>query len=421
MSSLKAFSTKIFGSKYFVIFLIFLIILSIIARIISLPIIGFHGDFGVFNTWARDLQKYGLAGFYQNSSCNYLPIYVYFLKFSLALQPLIGHLNSAWSHDQVVWISYKLPSFVFDLLTGLAIYLFIAKKTKNKTLGLGGAVFYLFNPVIYHNTYIYGQDNVLLYLPTVLLFYMLAQKRIIIAGIAAALLLLIKPTGIIIVPFVLLFLILENGKNYRVYLKFLLAFYITLQLLILPFYFRLPWEYAKMFILSLTSGNGYKVTQMYSYNLWYLLTGSDAISDTTRFLGKSYNFWGQAMFAAVYCATLLLLYRYRLRFYLILATVIYFSFFIFPTRVHEAYLLFAFPILILAVFIYRNYFLAIIYIIETLVYSYNIWGYWPWRLSRLPLHYGGRLALPAAIIITIAPAVLIAYYIFINDRKVKSS
>lgn len=398
--------------------LLFLIIISVCIRIMSLPIPVFQGDFATFNSWANELKTFGFTHFYQNSSCNYLAIYAYLLKFSTLIQPLIHFLNSSWSQDQVIGISYKLPCFIFDLLTAYFIFIFIARETKNKLLGTLGVVFYLFNPVIFHNTYIYGQNNVLLYLPTVALLYFLTSKKFIYAGISMAILLLIKPTGIIIVPFALLILILQNKGNYKAYLRFFLSFYIALQLLILPFSFRLPWEYLKMFIEFLTTNNGYKLTQMYSYNFWYLTTGKDYLPDSIIFWGKSYYFWGLLMFAISYIVSLLLLYLYRTKSYLILATVIYFSFFIFPTRVHEGYLLFAFPIFILAVFVYKNYVLGLLYLLTTLVYSYNIWGYWPWELAKyIDIQYAGRYAVFAAYIITLTPLVLICYFIYLNRKK----
>ena len=413
---------KIKNPKVVWIVLIGLIILAVYIRIISLPILGFAPDFEAFNGWAGELKSFGLVHFYQNSSCNYLAIYTYLLRLAAFIQPAIHALNSAWSQDQVVWISYKLPCFIFDLLTAYFIFLFILRETKNKLLGTLGVVFYLFNPVIFHNTYIYGQNNVLLYLPTVALLYFLTGKKFILAGISMAILLLIKPTGIIIVPFALLILILQNKHDCKAYLKFFFAFYIALQLLILPFSYRLPWDFIKVFIQSLTTGNGYKLTQMYSYNLWYLTTGKDWLPDSIVFWGKSYYFWGLLMFAVSYLVSLLLTYVYKTKFYLILATVIYFSFFIFPTRVHEGYLLFAFPIFILAVFIYKNYILGLLYLLTTAVYSYNIWGYWPWELSRyLDIHYAGRYAVFSAYTITLTPLVLICYFIYLNRKSKESS
>lgn len=398
-----------------------LVVFSIVIRIMFLPVPVFQGDFSIFNAWAEELKFYGFAHFYQNSGCNYLAVYAYILKFSTLIQPTIHSLNSSWSQDQVIGISYKLPCFIFDLLTAYFILLFIFKQTKNKLLGVLGAIFYLYNPVIFHNTYIYGQNNVLLYLPTVAMFYFLTEKKFIYTGASLALLLLVKPTGIIIVPFVLLMFILQNKVNYKAYLKFFLSFYITLQLLILPFSFRLPWNFADTFWTALTTGNGYKLTQMYSYNIWYILTGSNWLPDSITFWGKSYYFWGMLMFAVTYFISLLFLYLYRSRFYLILATVIYFAFFIFPTRVHEGYLLFAFPIFILAMFIYRNYVLGFLYLLTSLVYAYNIWGYWPWELGKyVPMAYGGRGALFSAYVLTLTPLFLICYYIYLNYKTRKN-
>ena len=394
-----------------------LLAFALFLRIIFLPVLGFHGDFQIFNLWASDLSKYGIFKFYENSGCNYLPLYVYILKFSTLIQPLIHRINSAWTDNQVVWISYKFPCFVFDLLTAYFLFLFILKKTKNKLLGTLGSVFYLFHPALFHNTYIYGQNNVLIYFPTILLLYTLSEKKYYWAGFSLALLLLIKPTSIIIFPFIVALFILENKKDYKAYLKFFLSAYLFVQILILPFYFRLPWDFARLFFQFLTTGNPYKVTMMYSYNLWFLLTGSDPVADSIKFLGKSYYFWGLLMFSASYLISLLLLYS-KTKGYLILMVIIYFSFFVFPTRVHEGYLLFAFPVFILAIFIYRNYLLGLIFILSSLAYSYNIWSYWPSRLSSyISIYYNNGYARPTAYLITFTPLFLIGYFLFINLSK----
>ena len=418
MKSLKSFLAQINASRYYPLGLLFLIALAVILRIYALPILGFHGDFQIFNLWGDQLDQAGFTQFYELSRSNYLPIYVYILKFSNLIQPLIHGLNQSWSTDQVNWISYKFPCLIFDLGTAYFIYLLIRRKTQNVALALWGVIFYLYNPVLFHNTYIYGQNNVLLYLPTIALLYTLDLKKYIWAGIAFAAMLLIKPTGIIIAPIVILFLILAIKKDYKSYLKFVLSAYFTIQILILPFFFRLPTDYLKFFFDSLTSGNGYKVTQMYSYNLWYLLTGSGAVSDATLFHGRSYNFWGQVMFALSYLISFVLMYLARAKNYLIILTVIYFCFFIFPTRVHEGYLLFAFPIFILTIFIYRSYILGLIYLLSLLAYSYNIWGYWPWKLiTYLPLYYGGRFANTAALLIVLTPLALVCYFVYVRMVK----
>lgn len=422
MKSLKAFLSKIKALKIHWFVLFALLALALFLRIIFLPKSGFHGDFGIFNLWASELSKYGFLNFYQNSTCNYLPLYIYLLKFSTLIQPLIHWLNSAWTNDQVVWISYKFPGLIFDLLTAYFLFLFIFKKTKNKMLGVLGSIFYLFHPALFHNTYIYGQNNVLLYFPTILLLYTLSQKRYYGAGFSLALLLLVKPTGIIILPFIIALFILENKKDYKAYLKFFLSSYLFIQILILPFYFRLPWDFARMFFEFLTAGNAYKVTMMYSYNLWFLLTGSEPVADSIKFWRVSYYFWGLLMFAVFYLISLWLLWRSKAKGYLILLVVIYFSFFVFPTRVHEGYLLFAFPVFVLAAFVYQDLVLASLYILSVLAYSYNIFSYWPSRLlNYLTLYYNDKYASLIASLITLMPAVLLVYFIWYARKQKKIS
>jgi Gpi18-like mannosyltransferase len=415
---MNAFLSKIKSLKIDWLILFILLASALVLRVIFLPVLGFHGDFQIFNIWASELSKYGISKFYENSGCNYLPLYVYILKFSILIQPLIRHLNLAWTDNQVVWISYKFPCLIFDLLTAYFIYLFIFKQTKNKLWGALGAVIYLFHPALFHNTYIYGQNNVLMYFPTILLLYTLSEKKYYWAGFSLALLLLVKPTSIIILPFIVVLFILGNKKDYQAYLKFFLSAYLFVQILILPFYFRLPWNFAHLFFQFLTTGNPYKVTMMYSYNLWFLLTGSAPVPDSVKFLGRSYHFWGLLMFSVSYLISLLLLLYSKTKGYLILIVVIYFSFFVFPTRVHEGYLLFAFPVFALAVFIYKDSILAILYLLSTLAYSYNLFSYWPSRLSNyMTIYYDDKYASGIAYFITLMPAILLIYFILYGRKK----
>ncbi|MBI3443664.1 glycosyltransferase family 39 protein, partial [Candidatus Woesebacteria bacterium] len=247
-----------------------------------------------------------------------------------------GFLYWLWLAGKVGWLSdlmIKIPVVFADVATGALIW-WVVRKADKKFANLV-FFFYILNPAVIFNGSVWGQiDGIFTLFLFLSAYFLIKKENYIASSLFWALSFLIKPQAIAVLP--ALSIVIFKKFSFKGLLFSTLVTLVTLLPLSLPFFpqnpvLGLPALVAKM------SGY-YSYTSVFAFNFWSLVGMWKP--DSQVFLGLSLFWWGIILYAASLVA---IIYGFRKNLdnkvviYLILA-LSSFSFFLFPTRVHERYL-----------------------------------------------------------------------------------
>jgi dolichyl-phosphate-mannose-protein mannosyltransferase len=297
------------------------LLISFIVRILLFPLQGYPIDTNDFIAWFGTAAQHGVRPFYDVAGfADYPPFNVYIFW-------LFGSLANAFSISMATMV--KIVPNIFDLGTALLIYLFVRKQTTIK-LSILSVALYAFNPAVIHNTAVWGQfDSVYTFFLILSLILALKSKPLPSAAVFA-IGLLTKPQAIALLPLVAFLIYKKNGL--KTLLISILVFSATIFLVILPF----QWSNPITFLSKIYFGayGGYAYTSINAFNLWalYGLWAPDG------------NFFilGWILFGAFAVFVLYFLHkRFEVSGEMIGifgAFMLFFTFFMLPTRIHERYL-----------------------------------------------------------------------------------
>jgi predicted membrane-bound dolichyl-phosphate-mannose-protein mannosyltransferase len=172
-----------------------------------LPRSGFESDIGTFTAWALRLAEQGSGSFYATTDfADYPPGYLYVLWLIGGLGHLLAPLASTDPASATTAL-IKLPAIVADVLVGLLLYRVVrswrAPRVDAHRLGLIAAALYLFNPVTWYDSAVWGQTDAFGALVTLATIAALVRGNSEGASALAVLAALIKPQfGIVLLPIV---------------------------------------------------------------------------------------------------------------------------------------------------------------------------------------------------------------------------
>jgi Gpi18-like mannosyltransferase len=310
--------------------------LSFLIRVLLFPTQGYANDMATFAYWFNTAADNGPRVFYSVVLwCDYPPLNVYFFWGFGSLAKALS-LSGA----PAIYSIIKLLPNLFDTATAFLIYVFVRKRLDFNSALLAAAL-YAFNPAVIFNAAVWGQfDAIYTFLLVLSLMLALASKPEL-SAITYILGVLTKPQSIALLPLIV-FLILKK-KGWRRLLTSILAGAATLFAVIIPF----EWSNPITFLTDIYFGayGGYEVTSVNAFNMWAL--GGLWVPDGNLFIV------GWILFGTFAVFTLCVLYK---RFnasgemlVLFSAFMLFFGFFMLPTRIHERYLFPALSILALMV------------------------------------------------------------------------
>ncbi|MCJ7793386.1 hypothetical protein MUP42_00480 [Candidatus Bathyarchaeota archaeon] len=311
-----------------------LLLVSFLVRVLLFPLQGYQNDMATFSYWFNTAAEHGIRPFYtvvwQNVGwIDYPPfnVYIFWAFGSLAKAASISTVNMV-----------KLVPNLFDLATGLLIYVFVRKQASFK-LALMATALYTFNPAVIYNAAVWGQFDAIYTFFLILSLILALKSKPKLSAASFAIGLLTKPQGIALAPLVAFLIYKKNGlKNLLVSV---LVFTATVFLVILPF----EWSNPVTFLSNIYFGayRGYAYTSINAFNLWGLY--GLWVPDGNLFI------LGWALFGAFAVFTLYFLHkRFNNSGELIAifsAFMFFFAFFMLPTRIHERYLFPAISVLAL--------------------------------------------------------------------------
>lgn len=290
-----------------------------------------------FSYWFNTAAEHGIRPFYtvvlrDVGWIDYPPFNVYIFW-------AFGSLAKAVSAFGISTVNIvKLAPNLFDLATAGLIYVFVRKQLSFKQSLLATAL-YAFNPAVIFNTAIWGQFDAIYTFFLVLSLMLALKSKPKLSAAAFAIGLLTKPQAIALAPLVAYLIYRKNGLKSMLFS--VLVFAVSVLVVIAPF----EWTNPVTFLSRIYFGayGGYAYTSINAFNLWGLF--GLWTPDGNLFI------IGWALFGAFTAFTLYVLHK---RFnasgellVLFSAFMLFFAFFMLPTRIHERYLFPAISILAL--------------------------------------------------------------------------
>ena len=289
-----------------------------------------------FMSWFQTAADYGPRVFYTKTWCDYPPFNIYFFwVFGLLAKNLSLFGSSFFTYVM------KLPPNLFDMATAFLIFAFVRKRLTFK-MALIATTLYAFNPAVVFNAAVWGQFDAIYTFFLILSLYLALNSKPKLAVVAFMLGILTKPQSIALAP-LFIFLIYRKYDWKGLFISALVAV-VTVFAVILPFQWSNPVTFLSNIYFGAYQGYGY--TTVNAFNVW-AFGGMWQPETQASFL------IGWIMFAAL---TAFVLYFVNKRFrasnemiVLFAAFVLFFGFFMLPTRIHERYLFPAMAVLALMI------------------------------------------------------------------------
>ncbi len=296
---------------------------SLVIRVLLFPQKGYEIDTNCFTSWMSTAASQGISPFYNAAGfADYPPFNVYVFWFFGSA----ANLSGIGIENIIKWV----PN-IFDLVTAIAIFYFVRQQSSFK-IAITATAFYTFNAAVIYNTSVWGQYDALytMFLVISLMFALKSKPEL--SAAAFALGILTKPQGIALLPLIVLLIYKKNGAKRL--LTSVAAFTAVVFLVIAPFQFPDGNPISFLTKIYFDSYSYYHYTSINAFNLWGMV--GMWVPDGNLYLV------GWAMFIAVAAFTLFVVHkRYGVSGdYLVIfaAFMLFFSFFMLPTRIHERYM-----------------------------------------------------------------------------------
>jgi len=338
--------------------LILLFLITFVLRIFLINV-AFHGDLYNNLSWGNALLKYGTNGFFEqkvweHSVPNQPPLYILLFAFTSFLFKNINNLifylnnNVGIFPSSLVWfwqgsgniILLKLPSIIADLGIAFVIYKFF----KNRNLGFRLVVIWLFNPITFYNSAIWGQTDPIVNLLGLISIYFLINKKLVNSLLFLTLSLLFKGSLAIFVPVLLIYAIWQK-YNLKIWIKAILISAIATILITVWFHpnLDLPIWLINLYTKQILPGEIGDLSAN-AFNFWYLVNPGKVL-DSIKYFGITAHSIGYAITLIIIGFTTLKLQKQKTEKKLLFSlAIVALTSFLFMTRIHERYLYPFFPI-----------------------------------------------------------------------------
>lgn len=344
---------KPFLYKNFYVVILFALILRLLLGLLP----SFTIDMNNWIAWSGMLTEHGLLKFYSLPGwTDYMPGFFYYLWIAGSFFKALGSSLTPF------WV--KLPVILADMGVGLLLYKILLKKSFK--IAVFAYLSYVLNPVVMFTNSIWGQTDGLIALFVLLAAYFLAEKKnYVVSSLFWVLALLVKPQALAALPVLLLYLLFN--KKYKKTLFFILLSLLLVVVLGLPFFAKTNPIFGIPILISKMS-NESPFTSVMAFNFWAFIKGM-WISDSETFLGLQYAHWGAVIFLGAFISAMVGLFRSKrkpVHLYFFLGLT-YLAFFLFPTRVHERYILVSLPLFLLsASFAYSKFEIVLYFFLSAL-------------------------------------------------------
>jgi Gpi18-like mannosyltransferase/predicted membrane-bound dolichyl-phosphate-mannose-protein mannosyltransferase len=297
---------------------------------------GFGADVASYQAWALQIASAGPAHTYQHGYfLDYPPGYLYALWLAGILAKAIGAAGTT------LRIIVESPALVADFFLALVVFASV-RRSDRAPMAMAAMLMVALNPALLFDTVVWGQSDSVMTLVMWLSVVAALGSEFELAWALAAISVLVKPQGLILLPVLGWWTLLKG--DFGTYVRSALAAVAVFIVGILPFQIGHPWNW----IIELYSSTAayYHETSVNAFNLMALVGGLRQ-SDSGRVFGISYFAFGMGMLVPLYAFVAWTLWRARTAWGLYFASfVALLGFFMFAPRMHERYL---YPALVFAV------------------------------------------------------------------------
>ncbi len=339
------------------------LLLRLVLAYVAFPNQGYTSDLGLFSQWAQALASSGPGSIYRTTGANYPPGYLLALwALGIVAAPVSAILGT--SQTQAIALLLKLPAILADV--GIAALVYAAgRRWFGERAGLLGAALYLFVPVTWLDSAMWGQVDAVGALVALAAIVALAEGWSEVAAVLAVLAVLVKFQDAVVlavvVPVLLRRHLFVERDPTRLGTSALSAAVAGIAVL-LPFdiWSSAPASLATVPVIGHVAGlislfgslrDQYSVLTANAFNGWSLV-GPDSLASSIGGTGASWTSDSLALFGGVSASlvgTMLLfgvtgivaigLLRRDDRLAIVLGLcVLMLAFYALPTRVHERYL-----------------------------------------------------------------------------------
>jgi Gpi18-like mannosyltransferase len=356
---------------------------------------GYHPDVGNHIDWGMKFWEYGPKKFYEQSFWgvswpNQPPGTIYLWALIAKIKdfiwsffwwlnvniPLFPSNLLPFFETKLHPFLVKLPSIFSELGIGWLVYL-IVRKLKNEKIAILSSVIFLFNPITFYNSAIWGQTDGLINFLGVLAIYLFLEKKSIWGVFSFFASLYFKTSLIIFSPIILALFFKQKVQLIKVLIS-VLTIFLAFSIISLPFVVHnnaFKWLY-DLYLVRVFGHQGNMLTAN-AFNLWALLFGIDfSRTDQGHFLLFSFRQWGQFLFLLFNFPVFLVLVLRKVRWEIVFMglVLIAFSAFLFLTNMHERYLYPLFPFLVILLGFYPN--LIWSFIVLSIIHFLNLYNLW---------------------------------------------
>jgi dolichyl-phosphate-mannose-protein mannosyltransferase len=340
--------------------------LGMAARLwIAFQVKGYDVDVGTFKAWAGTLAAQGFSNFYQEGVfSDYPPGYMYVLYLIGAIRNMLDiPFESSW-----FTLILKLPAIAADLIVSVLLYRW-GKRLLHPALAVSISLLYWLSPAVLVNSAAWGQVDSFFMLWTLLFLHDMEKGKLEKASFYYAISLLVKPQALLLGPLVLCVFI--RGKAWGALGKSLLIGLGTFILFILPFVIHK----GPLFIVELYFGTlaSYPYASLNAYNLMALF-GGNFVDINGSMLILSYKLWGTILLIGAYAYGIYLYFKSNRSSgsATVIAFLLITSVFMLFTKMHERYLFYSLPLLLLSYIYIRDRRLLHVYAVLTVTSFLNV-------------------------------------------------
>ncbi len=279
--------------------------------------------------------------------------------------------------------------WLFELATAVGVGLLTHALTGRAATAARAAAVTWLAPPLMMNTGLFGQYDALALAPAVLAVWAMVRGRWLTAGVAVGVTLLAKPQGLLVLPIAAFAVSVAAPIGIAAITR--RAAFLGGAALATVAVGSAPWMLAdglawvqRCYRMNLFEVLSY--TTLQAYNVWYLIAlvaerhpVYDVLASTTTVAGLTRDAWGRILLGTALVAVAALCWR-RFRRSPALATVLFaslwlWSVFMWPTRVHERYILYCVPFVIVAATMLPRLrpVVAVLLLVATMEHSWMIW------------------------------------------------
>lgn len=332
------------------------------------------GRFYTANVWSFDWpnQPPGTAIIFALMRKLYEIVFALFWWINIIIPPFPSNIM-LFFEERLYPAFLKLPGIIADLGIGFLIYKYFnsQKKVWQGTLGAG---IFLFNPIVWYNSSLWGQTDSVVNFFGLFSVLALINKRIVWALLFIALSLFIKASLVILLPVVFAVLI---GQRYSLseWKRAIFVTVLIIGILTLPFSQGEPFSWLFNLYQQKIFGNRLELITANAFNFWAFLTGIHARSNELLLGPFSFKIWGNLLFGATLAPILILLSKKQDKDIILWSSfLVLFSSFIFLTGTHERYLYPIFPLLTILAIENIKFFIPLI--VLSIIHFLNLYNFW---------------------------------------------